>query len=219
VVLRLSPSALDGVRLSVQTAASGAVTGPISQVERAAQARTRIDLPARATVLSLRLQTTGLMVASTQVLGGGDAARLERRQLHFQSGLTVADDAPLFPIFDLQIRNALELAGVVGDEDQVSGQGLPSDQDVVGPYGRTAGRQGGTQSPRAARIFPVERQHLEAQSLAPGQLHGLAPTLVGTEEQCMRNDRRQAEIHRLVLPQARQTTRLALHQGDQRVAG
>lgn len=88
-VLHLSPNALDDVRLYVQPSAPGAATGPISLVERAAQAATRLDLPAGPTVLYLRLQTSGLMMTSAQVLDVDDSNRIERRQMHFQGGLTV----------------------------------------------------------------------------------------------------------------------------------
>jgi len=96
-LLLLSPTALDDVRLYVQHTASGAasgaasgtVSGPISLVERAAQASTPLALPAGPTVLYLRLQTAGSMMASAQVLEVDDAQRIERRRLHFQGGLTV----------------------------------------------------------------------------------------------------------------------------------
>ncbi len=89
VWLHLSPSALDEVRLYALFTASGARLGPVNLAARAAQARTRLDLPAGRTVLYLRLQTSGLMMASAQVLAAEDTERLQRHQGHFQGGLTV----------------------------------------------------------------------------------------------------------------------------------
>ena len=89
VDLRLSPTTLDDVRLYVQAAGAERPIGPISLVERSAQARTRIDLPAGRSTLFLRVKTAGLMVMSARLSSAADSNLQDRVNDRVQGGLTV----------------------------------------------------------------------------------------------------------------------------------
>ncbi len=89
VDLRLSPTTLDDVRLYVQAVDADRPLGPISLVERSAQVRTRLDLPAGRSTLYLRVKTAGLMVMSARVVGAADSNLQDRVNDRLQGGLTV----------------------------------------------------------------------------------------------------------------------------------
>jgi hypothetical protein len=44
-----------------------------------------------------------------------------------------------FPVLDPQAFDALELAGVAGDEGEVAGEGLTGDEDIIGADGSATG--------------------------------------------------------------------------------
>ena len=60
------------------------------------------------------------------------------------------------PILDAQPRDALELAGVGGDDDQPPGARLAGDEQVVATDRQTHRRQLGAEPPRFARVVEIE---------------------------------------------------------------
>ena len=69
------------------------------------------------------------------------------------------------PILDAQPRDALELAGVGGDDDQPPGARLAGDEQVVATDRQTHRRQLGAEPPRFARVVEIEIKHRERERI------------------------------------------------------
>ena len=69
------------------------------------------------------------------------------------------------PILDAQTRDAFELAGVGGDNDQPPGARLAGDEQVVAADRQTHRRQLGAEPPRLARVVEIEIKHRERERI------------------------------------------------------
>src|SRR3989338_1926315 len=90
------------------------------------------------------------------------------------------------PILQAQPRDALELAGVVGDQRRIKRQGMAGDPQVVGADGRTGFLEPG----ELRRVVPAEGvagieddRHLPRQRIEPTQHFGLAAASLRPLEQ------------------------------------
>ena len=87
--LRLTPTTIDKVQLYVYSDLGARLVGPISLVERSAQARTILSLPAGRHSLYLQIKSAGLMMIMPQVFSETYSSYFDRTQTRLEGGLTV----------------------------------------------------------------------------------------------------------------------------------
>jgi len=115
--LRLTPTTIDNVQLYVYSDLGARLLGPISLVERSAQAKTILSLPAGRHNLYLQVRSAGLMMVMPQVFSESYSSYFDRTQARLEGGLTifiltafifsiwiwVQNKEPVFLVFGLQL--------------------------------------------------------------------------------------------------------------------
>ena len=87
--LRLTPTTIDNVEFYVYSDLGARLVGPISLVERSAQARTILSLPAGRHSLYLKVRSASWMMVMPQVFSETYSSYFDRTQARLEGGLTV----------------------------------------------------------------------------------------------------------------------------------